>query len=160
MTIIGIDPGFNRCGFALVQKMNRNGKVIQTGLIETPTSLESEKRLRFIAHRLKAVISKFKPSEAAIERIFFFKNKKTALEIAEVVGMLKYILAEKKIKIFFYTPLQLKQTLTGYGKANKKQIYYMLKQLLQGQKIPAQDDEADALAVALTHIFLKKISKF
>lgn len=160
MTIIGIDPGFNRCGFALVQKMNRNGKVIQTGLIETPTSLESEKRLRFIAHRLKAVISKFKPSEAAIERIFFFKNKKTALEIAEVVGMLKYILAEKKIKIFFYTPLQLKQTLTGYGKANKKQIYYMLKQLLQGQKIPTQDDEADALAVALTHIFLKKISKF
>lgn len=160
MTIIGIDPGFNRCGFALVQKMNRNGKVIQTGLIETPTSLESEKRLRFIAHRLKAVISKFKPSEAAIERIFFFKNKKTALEIAEVVGMLKYILAEKKIKIFFYTPLQLKQTLTGYGKANKKQIYYMLKQLLQGQKIPTQDDEADALAVALTHIFFKQISKF
>ncbi|MEO0084639.1 MAG: crossover junction endodeoxyribonuclease RuvC [candidate division WOR-3 bacterium] len=160
MTIIGIDPGFNRCGFALVQKMNRNGKVIQTGLIETPTSLESEKRLRFIAHRLKAVISKFQPSEAAIERIFFFKNKKTALEIAEVVGMLKYILAEKKIKIFFYTPLQLKQTLTGYGKANKKQIYYMLKQLLQGQKIPTQDDEADALAVALTHIFFKQISKF
>lgn len=153
MIILGIDPGFDRCGFAVVKKNGRTANIIKTGLIETPKNFTSEMRLYLVASGLKEIIKQFKPEEAALEKIFFFKNKKTALNISEIVGMLKYILIESKIKIRLYTPLQIKQALTGYGKADKKQIYYMLKQLLKGQDIPTQDDAADALAVALTHIF-------
>lgn len=153
MVILGVDPGFDRCGFALIQKAGRSGKIIKTGLIETPKNFSSEKRLWLVADFFKKIIQQYQPDEAAIEKIFFFKNKKTALNISEIVGMLKYIFYQSKIKIFLYTPLQIKQALTGYGRADKKQIYYMLKQLLKSQDIPLQDDAADALAIAMCHIY-------
>ncbi len=156
MMILGIDPGFDRCGFAIVKQNSRLVNIIETGLIETPKDFTSEMRLYLVGSKIQEIVKKFKPNEAALEKVFFFKNKKTALNISEIVGALKYILTENKIKISFYTPLQVKQSLTGYGKADKKQIYYMLKQIFKNEVIPKQDDAADALAIAIAHIFNNK----
>jgi crossover junction endodeoxyribonuclease RuvC len=158
MIILGIDPGFGRCGFAIVRKNGSSANIIKVGVIETFGQETNEKRLWFIIDKIKDLIAEFKPQEVAIEKIFFLKNRKTALNIGEIIGALKYLFVEKNIKIFFYTPLQVKQSLTGYGRATKKQINFMLKQFFKNQEVPLQDDAADALAIVMCHIFSSKFS--
>lgn len=150
MIILGIDPGFERMGCAVLKKENRRDELIFSVCLKTDKKLDFEKRLLLLGNELKKITSKFKPDVIAVEKVFFFKNQKTAMQISEVRGMILYLAASKKIPIKEYTPLQIKMGLTGYGRAEKQQVQKMVKIILKSQNIPKQDDEIDAIAIALT----------
>lgn len=151
MKILGIDPGFGRLGYALIEADKKNCRVIDCSYIETSPKLKYEKRLLIIADRIKNIISEKKPEVLVFEKIFFAKNQKTALQIAEVRGILIYLAATSGIPYYEYTPLEIKMALTGYGKATKEQVQKMLKILLKLESLPKFDDATDALAAALTY---------
>lgn len=152
MKILGIDPGFGRLGYAILEKDKKSSqiRVIDCACLETSPKTDYEKRLLIIAKKIKELISRHKPDTLAIERIFFAKNQKTALQIAEVRGIIIYLAVSSGIPVYEYTPLEVKMALTGYGKAAKEQVYKMLKILLKTEALPKQDDAADALAICLT----------
>ncbi len=150
MKILGIDPGFGRLGYALIEADKKNCRVIDCSCVETSPKLKYEKRLLIIAEKIKKIIAEEKPEVVAFEKIFFAKNQKTALQIAEVRGILIYLAAAAEIPYCEYTPLEIKMALTGYGKATKEQVQKMLKILLKLESLPKLDDATDALATALT----------
>lgn len=146
MIIFGIDPGFARMGCAVLE----NDKIVYSTCLISDKNLSREKRLLFLGEKLKAIIKKHKPDIIAIEKVFFGKNQKTALGVAEARGMILYLAASKKIPIKEFTPLQVKISLTGYGRAEKQQVQKMVTALLKIKKISKYDDEIDAIAIALT----------
>lgn len=150
MKILGIDPGFGRLGYALIEADRKNCRVLDCSCVETSPKLKYEKRLLLIADKIKNIIEKEKPEILAFEKIFFAENQKTALQIAEVRGILIYLAAASGIPYCEYTPLEIKMALTGYGKATKEQVQKMLKILLKLESLPKLDDASDALAAALT----------
>lgn len=150
MIILGIDPGFSRLGYAIIDTNKGNSKVIDCACFETSPRLEYIKRLTLVADKVKELISQYKPQFLAIERIFFTQNQKTALQIAEVRGILLYLAASSGIPTCEYTPLEIKMALCGYGKATKEQVQKMLKILLNISFLPKEDDASDALAISLT----------
>ncbi len=150
MIILGIDPGFSRLGYAVIDTDKGKFKVIDCACFETSSRLEYGKRLVLVANKVKDLISKHKPQFLAIEKIFFAKNQKTALQIAEVRGILLYLAASSGISTCEYTPLEIKMALCGYGKATKEQVQKMLKILLNIPFLPKEDDASDALAICLT----------
>lgn len=150
MIILGIDPGFSRLGYAVLETSKKNVRVIDCDCFETSSKLNYGKRLLLVADKVKKLISKHKPDAMAIEKIFFAKNQKTALQIAEVRGILLYLAAYSKIPACEYTPLEVKMALCGYGKATKEEVQKMLKILLKNVPLPKSDDAADALAICLT----------
>jgi crossover junction endodeoxyribonuclease RuvC len=150
MIILGIDPGFARMGYAILESDKKNVRVIDCDCFETNSKLNYGKRLMLASNKVKSLISKYRPAALAIEKVFFAKNQKTALQIAEVRGVLLYLAACSKVPVYEYTPLQVKMALCGYGKADKEQIQRMLKILFKGQSLPKSDDAADALAICLT----------
>lgn len=145
MTILSIDSGIEKTGFAIFE----NKKYLSSGLIKTSKKLSLEKRLEQIYLSLKEIIKKFRPKRIIIERIFFFKNQKTAVTVSQAQGVVLLLAAQNSLKIEFLTPLQIKQIITGYGQADKKAVQKMLK-LEFGLDI-AQDDEADAVACGLAY---------
>lgn len=152
--VLGIDPGTAIVGWGVLEKNEKSHKIktIDYGQITTSADLPDAERLNLIAQDLKELLKEYQPNEVAVEKLFYFKNKKTVISVAQARGVILYILKNKKLSIGEYTPLQIKQALTGYGKANKKQMQLMIKNVLKLKKIPKPDDAADALAVALCHL--------
>ena len=159
MVILGIDPGLATLGFGLIESLDGKNTVIDFGVISSPKDESLPVRLSLIEGSLKKLIEKYKPDEAAVEELFFAKNVKTALDVAHARGVVLLCLNKECGRLFEYTPLQIKQGLTGYGKADKTQIQKMVKVLLNLQTVPRPDDAADALAVALCHSQTNKFSK-
>ena len=150
MRILGIDPGYGIVGFGIIDT-HRNNAVVDYGVIETPKEDTFPVRLQRIDESLRVLFETYKPDEVAIEELFYFKNQKTVMPVAQARGVI--VLASQKYcgRIFEYTPIQIKQALTGNGRAEKKQIQFMVKNILGLEKVPKPDDAADALAVALCH---------
>jgi crossover junction endodeoxyribonuclease RuvC len=148
--IFGIDPGVNIVGFAVVQGTKASPQIIDYGILHTaPTSRDDGHfRLLEIAQDFEFLIIKYKPTKAVVEDLFFFKNAKTVIQVAQSRGVLLYLLAKHNVEIISKTPLQIKQTLTGYGRADKKQMQEMVKRIYKLNEIPQPDDAADALAMA------------
>ena len=153
MIILGIDPGYALVGFGIIEKTNRGTTVIDYGVIETHKSEKMADRLNKIYDGICMLIEKYKPDQFAMEELFFQNNQKTAINVAMARGVT--LLAATKMlgsnRLFEYTPLQIKQALTGVGRAEKQQVQYMVKAILNLKSIPKPDDAADALAVALCH---------
>ena len=152
MRILGIDPGLATVGWGVIDVERGKPKVVSYGVILTPKEEKLPSRLKIIEEDVISIINKFKPNEIAIEELFFNSNVTTAINVAQARGVI-LLTAVKACggKLFEYTPLQIKQALTGYGRAEKRQIQEMTKTFLGLEKVPKPDDAADALAVALTH---------
>ena len=156
--ILGIDPGTGILGFGVVDcQIGKPLKMITGGVISTPAHTPIEIRLEEIYNGLKEIIEETNPDEVSIEKLFFSKNVTTAISVAQARGVAILVAQQSKIPIAEYTPNQIKQTLTGYGGANKKQIQEMVRIQLGLQEVPKPDDCADALAAALTHAFMSRI---
>lgn len=153
MIILGIDPGYAIVGYGVIEKNDRTGKcsVIDYGAIETDKNESFPTRLALIQDGMKSLIKKFSPDAIAVEELFFNTNITTGIAVAEARGVIICTAVQECGKLFEYTPIQVKQAITGTGKADKKQMQYMTKILLGLAKDPKPDDAADALAIALTH---------
>ena len=151
MIILGIDPGIAIVGFGVIEKDNRGIRVIDYGVITTHKNTRTPVRLKQVYSGIMQLIEKYKPDAIALEELFFNNNVTTAINVAQARGVLLIAAANYTEQLYEYTPLQIKQALTGNGRAEKKQVQYMVKAILNLQSIPKPDDAADALAVALTH---------
>lgn len=151
MIILGIDPGYAIVGYGLVEFQNNKFKVLDYGAITTDKDEEMSKRLTRIYAELQGIIDRFHPDAVAVEELFFNKNAKTAILVAQGRGTAIVACANKGVPMHEYTPLQIKQALTGYGRADKQQIQFMVKMILNLKEVPKPDDTADALAVAICH---------
>jgi len=148
--ILGIDPGYGRVGYGIIHK---NGSTLSYGVagcIETPKTDSSGKRLNAIYKKVSSVIRQENPTALAIEQLFFAKNTKTALRVAETRGILLLLSEEYKMPVYEFTPLQVKVAVCGYGKADKAQVQDMVARILCMAQPPQPDDAADALAIAIT----------
>ena len=153
MIILGIDPGYALVGFGVIEKTANSVKMLDYGVIETKKDERMCDRITKIYKGINLLIEKYKPDAFAIEELFFKNNQKTAINVAMARGVL-LLSATQNIgsdNLFEYTPLQIKQALTGNGRAEKAQVQYMVKAILNLKNIPKPDDAADALAVALCH---------
>jgi len=148
MIILGIDPGTAATGYGVIKKDN-NLEMIDYGCIETTTDYSTAERLNILDKELSKIIKKYQPERIAIEDIFFFKNIKTAIKVSQARGVVLARAAKTKMQIIEYTPLQIKQAVTSYGRADKNQVQQMVKLLLNLKQIPKPDDAADALAAAI-----------
>lgn len=157
MKILGIDPGTATVGWAVLEEKNGKINPVAHGHISTSPRNSVACRLKEISDDLEKIIQKYKPREAAVEELFFFKNQKTIIRIGEARGAILLTLENLKVKIISYTPLQVKQAVTGYGRAEKKQIQLMVKEILNLKSIPKPDDVADAIAIGICHINSRKI---
>lgn len=151
MRIIGIDPGTGILGFGVVDYANSKLKLIDAGVIRTPAKQQDALRLETIFSELSNIISDNKPDVMSVEKLFFAQNVTTAMSVSQARGVILLCAVRAKLEIFEYTPQQIKQSLTGYGRADKKQIQEMVKAMLHLKEIPKPDDCADALAAAITH---------
>lgn len=152
MKILGIDPGTAIVGFSVIEYIDKKMNLLEYGCIYTSKDLPMEERLVEIFNGIENIIKKYSPEHMAIEELFYFKNNKTVISVGEARGVI--LLAGKKngLKIAEYTPLQVKIGITGYGKADKKQVQLMVKTLLKMEEIPKPDDAADAIAIAVMHV--------
>jgi crossover junction endodeoxyribonuclease RuvC len=157
MTILGIDPGIARCGWGIIEIQNSKLKVKNYGCIETPSSMEVPLRLAVIYKEISKLIKQYSPEEMAVEELFFNTNAKTAFVVGQARGVVLLAGAEHQLKNYIYTPLQVKIAVTGYGRAEKAQVGKMVQTILSLEKIPKLDDTTDALAIALTHAFSRKM---
>lgn len=151
MVILGIDPGYGIVGYGVIEGERQNFKPLDYGVIKTPADESLPQRLDRIVRGIELLTEKYKPDAIAIEELFFQNNQKTAIAVAEARGVILHTAYRYKNNLYEYTPMQIKMALTGYGKADKRQIQEMVKLLLKLKSIPKPDDAADALAVAMTH---------
>lgn len=157
MRILGIDPGTATVGWGVIEVQGGKSTAVAFGHISTDKDLAPEKRLAEIAHDLEEIIKKYQPEEAAVEELFFYNNQKTVISVAQARGVILLTLEHLRVSISGYTPLEVKQALTNYGKADKAQVQLMVKALLKLDAIPKPDDTADALALALCHQSRRKM---
>jgi len=148
MKILGIDPGIGRTGYALLEQAGNDISLKQVGCITTTIGDIEYKRLLEIKQDLDQLIRKFKPDAVCVESLFFAANAKTAMSVGQARGVIMVTAAEHKLKIIEITPLQVKISATGYGKADKRQVHTMMMKVLKLKKIPKPDDAADAVAIA------------
>lgn len=158
MIILGIDPGFAITGYGVVKYEGNKFSALDYGAITTQSNMELPKRLLYLHDSLIELISRHKPDVVSIEELFFNKNIKTALTVGHGRGVAVLAAAESGVDVFEYTPLQVKQSVVGYGRAEKAQVQQMIKIILNLTQIPKPDDVADALAVAVCHGHSHKIS--
>ncbi len=151
MRILGIDPGYAILGYGILDKVGNHFSVVTYGSILTDAKMDMPSRLQHLYTQLTAIIEEYNPEEAAIEELFFNSNAKTAILVGEARGVAVLACANGNLKISEYTPLQIKQALVGYGRADKKQVQAMVKAILNLEKVPKPDDTADALAAAICH---------
>lgn len=149
MRILGIDPGTGILGFGVVDVERGNTTFVDAGVVRTPVNQEDSERLFTIYHDLEEIIDEHKPDVMAVEKLFFIRNITTAMSVSQARGVVLLLGKQKKLQLYEYTPLQIKQAVTGYGKADKKQIQEMVKIILKLPQIPKPDDAADALAAAI-----------
>ena len=158
MLAIGIDPGTAITGYGLIrEEQDGSLTVIGYGVIETSSNDSMPQRLVQLYQQLKSIIERHNPQSGAVEKLFFARNVRTALSVGQARGVALLALAEAGVEISEYSPNEVKQAVAGYGGADKKQIQYMVKALLELEKIPQPDDAADALAVAICHIHSARI---
>ena len=151
MIILGIDPGVAIVGFGVIEYSGSKFRTLDYGVIRTPAHTDTEKRLATIYRELKCIIEKYKPEAMAVEELFWNTNQKTGIAVAEARGVILLCAELLGLEIFEYTPLQVKQSVVGYGRAEKHQVIAMVKTLLRLEKAPKPDDTADALAIAYCH---------
>lgn len=151
MRILGIDPGYAIIGYGIIDFLGGKYKTLSYGAITTSSDTPFTKRLELIYDELELIIAKTKPQVAAIERLYFQNNQKTAIDVAQARGVIMLALQKSKLPVFEYTPLQIKTALTGYGRAKKPQMMEIIRRHLGLKEVPKPDDTADALAVALCH---------
>ncbi len=151
MRILGIDPGFAIVGWGVIEYSGSRFKVIAYGSIQTPAGMRMEERLASIYSDLSEIIDKYKPDEMAVEELFFNTNITTGIKVAQARGVILLCAEQKGVRIFEYTPLQVKQAVVGYGRAEKKQVITMVTVFLGLKEPPKPDDTADALAIAVCH---------
>ena len=152
MIILGIDPGLATMGFGVVKKDERGGfSALDYGVVTTPKEETLPVRLSILERGVNAVLEKYRPDEIAFEELFFTKNITTGIAVAQARGVTLLTCVKKCPALYEYTPMQIKQALTGYGKAEKKQMQMMVKAILGLDEVPKPDDTADALAAAICH---------
>lgn len=151
MIIMGIDPGYAITGYGIIKYEGNRFKVLDYGAVITQAGVELPERLRKIYDELEIIIQKHNPDAIAVEELFFNKNIKTALNVGHGRGVALLVAAKSGKKVYEYTPLQVKQAVTGYGRADKSQMELMVKTILNLEKVPKPDDVSDALAVAICH---------
>ena len=154
MIILGIDPGIATLGYGVIEKDERgNFRAVDYGVVVTPKNESLPVRLAMLEEGISKILEKYRPDEVAMEELFFSKNITTGIAVAHARGVALLTCVKECGKLYEYTPMQVKQALTGYGKADKKQIQTMVTSLLNLEKTPKPDDAADALAIALCHGF-------
>lgn len=151
MRILGIDPGTGILGFGVIDVVKGKAALVDAGVIRTPVKEDDAVRLETIFEELTQIIAETKPTHVAVEKLFFARNVTTAMTVAQARGVVLLCARQAGLEIYEYTPMQIKQAVTGYGRAEKKQIQEMVRVILQLKAIPKPDDAADALAAAITH---------
>ncbi|SFH46607.1 Holliday junction endonuclease RuvC [Tindallia magadiensis] len=151
MRILGIDPGLATTGYGVIDYHKNQFQAVQYGVIRTSSKTSMPHRLSIINENLKEVIKRYQPDVMAVEELFFNTNAKTAMLVGQARGVVLLTATMEGIEIYEYTPLQVKQGVAGYGRAEKKQIQLMVKTLLNLKELPKPDDAADALAIAMCH---------
>lgn len=149
MRILGIDPGTGILGFGIIDYHKSKLTLVDAGVIRTPVNHPDAERLLIIYDELKQLIEEFKPEVMSVEKLFFAQNVTTAMTVAQARGVVLLLGQQYKLGLHEFTPLQIKQAITGYGKADKKQMQEMVRVLLQLKEVPQPDDAADALAAAI-----------
>lgn len=151
MTVLGIDPGTATTGFAVVTQTGRGApaRAVEYGVVSTDKGLSDAERLTVLAEDLRTLLARFRPDAAAVEKLYFETNAKTAMAVSQARGVALLVCAEAGLPLFEYTPLQVKNFICGYGKADKKQVQFVVQQTFRLKSLPKPDDAADALAVAL-----------
>ena len=151
MRILGIDPGVATIGFGVVDAERGSQKLVRYGVITTPSGIPLSSRLYQISRDMSELIGQFHPDEVAVEELFFTKNITTGIAVAHGRGVILLELERAGVPVYEYTPMQVKQAVAGYGKADKRQVMAMTARLLKMKEIPRPDDAADALALAICH---------
>lgn len=151
MRIIGIDPGYAIIGYGIVEYNNIRFKALGYGAITTPADMPFEQRLKNIYDDIITLLERYKPDCMSVERLYFNTNTTTAIDVAQARGVILLAAVQCGVRISDYTPLQVKQSITGYGRAEKRQVMEMVKSLLNLSSVPKPDDTADALALAVCH---------
>ncbi len=149
MRILGIDPGTSLIGYGIIDFNNKNYKIVDYGDFRTGVNIKNRDRAKLVYDYFDGLIKKYTPDKIALESIFFFKNAKTVIGVSEVRGILLLVAANHGLEITDFTPLQVKQAVSGYGRAQKDQVQKMVKLILGLSEIPKPDDAADALAIAI-----------
>ncbi len=151
MIILGIDPGYATIGYGVIKKEGADLNAIDYGVIQTPKDESIPVRLAMLDDALTSIINKFKPDAVSVEELFFNTNITTGIKVAQARGVILLCAVKKCGRLYEYTPLQIKQSLTGNGRAEKQQVQFMVKSLLKLKSVPKPDDAADALAAAVCH---------
>jgi crossover junction endodeoxyribonuclease RuvC len=151
MRILGIDPGYAILGWGVIDMKGNHFKVVDYGAVTTDAKMEMPDRLKVLYNSLMDIITEYEPDVASIEELFFNTNAKTAILVGQARGVAVLACANSGLEIEEYTPLQIKQGLVGYGRAEKKQVQQMVKTILNLKEVPKPDDTADALALAICH---------
>ena len=152
MKILGIDPGMAIVGYGLVECEDDDVRLISSGSIQTKKNTREASRLLEIYNDMETIIEKYKPDAVAIEKLFFFRNRTTVMPVAHARGVIMLVLEKHNIPIFEYTPMEVKQVLTGYGRAEKKEVQQMVEiSVVNKEKLPKLDDTVDAIAIAICH---------
>jgi len=150
--VLGIDPGLAITGYAIVDEDGSDLQLITTGVIRTPAKTPAPERLRIIHQELSTLISEHQPEASGVEELFFSRNVKTAMSVGQARGVILLTLANAGLPIAEYTPMQVKEAITGYGNADKRQVQEMVRMLLNLSDVPRPDDAADAVAVAICYL--------
>jgi len=156
MRIISVDPGYERLGIAILEKENGKEILLFSECFKTSTKLLHSERLHLIGKELEKIIKEYKPKVLVVETLFFAKNQKSAMQVAEARGVIMYEGKRNNLEIFEYSPMAVKIAVTGYGKSDKIQVTEMVKKLIKIKKIIKHDDEYDAIAVGLTFFATQK----
>lgn len=159
MRIIGIDPGTGILGFGVIDSTPRGHRMVTAGVITTPAHTPLDERLEEIFDGLTDIIAETKPEVMSIEKLFFARNVTTAMSVSHARGVAMLTGRKARLPIAEYTPMQIKQTLTGYGKADKKQVQEMVRLQLGLAEVPKPDDCADAIAAAITHAMMARVDQ-
>lgn len=151
MKILGIDPGMAIVGYCVVEFDGETPRLLHSGSIRTQKGEQEANRLLEIFNDMTTIVKEYKPDIASIEKLFFFRNQTTVMPVAHARGVILTVLAQHDIPIFEYTPMEVKQVLTGYGRADKKEVEQMVKIALGQDNLPKLDDTVDAIAIAICH---------
>ncbi len=151
MKILGIDPGLGIVGYSIVEYDGETPVLLHSGSIQTQKGTRESARLLEIFEDMTTIVEKYKPDCAAIEKLFFFRNRTTVMPVAHARGVILTVLEKFKVPIFEYTPIEVKQVLTGYGRADKKEVEQMVKLSLGVDTLPKLDDTVDSIAIAICH---------
>lgn len=151
MKILGIDPGMAIVGYCIVEFDGKNPVLQHSGSIQTPKNKKEPARLLEIFNDMSSIVEKYQPDICAIEKLFFFRNQTTVMPVAHARGVILTVLEQHNIPVYEYTPMEVKQILTGYGRANKKEVEQMVKIALGCEHLPKLDDTVDSIAIAISY---------